>query len=156
MLFRSPLKVEDIEAISGATITTEAVLDAINEAQGGAKEEEKPAEEEAVEEPAEVEGAVTVSKEGFAGPVAVTVSFEEDGATIKTLAIGDENFAETPGFGLAAKEPDFINQFIGKKAPLKVEDIEAISGATITTEAVLDAINEAQGQIGRASCRERV
>ena len=140
---KAPLAIGDIEAISGATITTEAVLEAINEAQGG-KAEEQPAEEVKEEEPAAVEGAVTVSKEGFAGPVAVTVSFEEDGATIKTLAIGDDQFAETPGFGEAAKDAAFIDQFIGKKAPLAIGDIEAISGATITTEAVLEAINEAQ------------
>ncbi len=159
---KAPLKLEDIEAISGATVTSSAVIDAVNAAykqqlsSDEAETEPAPAPAEVSEVPAEVEGAVTVSKEGFAGPVAVTVSFEEDGATIKTLAIGDENFAETPGFGLAAKEPEFINQFIGKKAPLKVEDIEAISGATITTEAVLDAINEAQGQAGEVKPLEAV
>jgi Na+-translocating ferredoxin:NAD+ oxidoreductase RnfG subunit len=86
-----------------------------------------------------------VSKDGFAGPVAVSVTFDENGV-ITALTIGDEKFAETAGFGEAAKEPAFTEQFIGKKAPLKLEDIEAISSATMTTEAVLDAINEAAEQ----------
>lgn len=90
---------------------------------------------------------IVVSKDGFSGPVTVAVTFEKDGVTIKTLTIGDENFAETPGFGEAAKEPEYAEQFIGKKTPLKLDDIDAISGATITTEAVLDAINEAAQQV---------
>lgn len=85
------------------------------------------------------------SKEGFGGPVAVAVSFNEAGEIV-SLEIGDKDFCETDGFGAAALEPEFAKQFIGKKAPLKIEDIDAISGATITSEAVVEAINDAANQ----------
>lgn len=56
---------------------------------------------------------------------------------------------ETPGMGMKADEPEFKNQFIGNKAEQFVAvksgavegEINAISGATITTEAVVKGIN---------------
>jgi Na+-translocating ferredoxin:NAD+ oxidoreductase RnfG subunit len=39
-----------------------------------------------------------------------------------------------------------MDQFIGKTLPITMEDIDALSGATITTEAVIEAINAAQEQ----------
>ena len=156
------MKLEDIDAISGATITSEAIVEAINEAQkqvGPAEEasaEKAPAEEKKAVEETLPEGAVTVSKDGFAGPVAVTVQFGSDNATIESVKIGDDQFGETEGFGAEALKPEFGQQFIGKKAPLKLEDIDAISGATITSEAVVDAINEAQKQISNKNTSKSV
>ena len=147
-----PLKVEDIDAISGATYTTTAVVDAINAAfeektiDGAASVEAEAMQAAAKETQAPVsapEGTrYTASKKGFAGPVAVFVTVKDDG-TITALEVGDDQFVETEGFGMGAKEPAFIKQFIGKTLPLKAEDIDAISGATYTTNAVVDAINAA-------------
>lgn len=48
-------------------------------------------------------------------------------------------------------EDDFTSQFIGKSAPLTLGDgIDAISGATITSTAVVDAANEALSKAGSA------
>ena len=87
---------------------------------------------------------ITVTKFGYDSPVAVTVTFDKDGAIV-ALQIGDEQFAETPGLGARVKEEAFINQFIGKVPPLSYEDeeLDAITGASLTSKAVLDAINEA-------------
>ena len=94
---------------------------------------------------------ITVTKFGYDSPVAVTVTFDKDGAIV-ALQIGDEQFAETPGLGARAMEPDFADQFIGKIAPLsirKADDaagpstIDALTGATVTSQAVVDAINDA-------------
>ena len=153
-----PLAEGDVEAISGATITTDAVLSALNaiyEAVGtGAPEATaEPAAAEVAEEPeateapeeapaAEVtnEGSVwTTSAQGFAGPVAVQVTL--DGLTIKSIKIGDDQFAETDGLGAKALDPMFQLQFVDKTLPLAEGDVEAISGATITTDAVLSALN---------------
>ena len=152
-----PLAEGDVEAISGATITTDAVLSALNaiyEAVGtGAPEAtaepaaaevaEEPEATEAPEEAAEVtnEGSVwTTSAQGFAGPVAVQVTL--DGLTIKSIKIGDDQFAETDGLGAKALDPMFQLQFVDKTLPLAEGDVEAISGATITTDAVLSALND--------------
>ena len=150
-----PLAEGDVEAISGATITTDAVLSALNDIYEAASAETgviggadgptaiyvtEPT--EAPEEAAEVtnEGSVwTTSAQGFAGPVAVQVTL--DGLTIKSIKIGDDQFAETDGLGAKALDPMFQLQFVDKTLPLAEGDVEAISGATITTDAVLSALN---------------
>jgi electron transport complex protein RnfG len=58
---------------------------------------------------------------------------------------------ETPGLGALAVKENFFRQYDGKKLiPLKVikalpgeNDIETITGATITTKAITNAVNEA-------------
>ena len=82
------------------------------------------------------------AKQGFAGPVKVTLKLDENGA-ISALVIGDDQFAETAGFGAKALEEAFAAQFIGKTAPLTKADIDGIAGATVTTNAVLEAVNAA-------------
>ena len=154
-----PLKDGDIDAISGATITTNAVLDAVNAiyeaADTGAPEAtEAPAAAdvpEATEAPAATDAPVaegevvnegtvwSASAQGFAGPVAVQVTL--DGLTIKSIKIGDDQFAETDGLGAKALDPMFQLQLVDKTLPLADGDVEAISGATITTNAVLEALN---------------
>ena len=103
------------------------------------------AEPEATDEPEDSievtnEGTVWLtSAQGFAGPVAVQVTL--DGLTIKSIKIGDDQFAETDGLGAKALDPMFQLQFVDKTLPLADGDVEAISGATITTNAVLEALN---------------
>ncbi len=93
---------------------------------------------------------VTVtSSEGYAGDVQVMVGVSLDG-TVKGIQYLTLN--ETVGFGQNAKEPEFTDQFIGQKV-LSFEytktgadsegEVDAISGATITTSAVVDCINTA-------------
>ena len=59
--------------------------------------------------------------------------------------------SETPGMGKKAESPDFYGQFADKKADsftvvksdAKADDqINAISGATITSKAITDAVNK--------------
>ena len=153
-----PLKDGDIDAISGATITTNAVLDAVNAiyeaaGNGAAEATDAPAASDAPEatDAPEVSAAAigevthegdewTTAAQGFAGPVAVTLTLD-DSLTIQSIEIGDDQFAETDGLGAKAKDAEFTDQFVGKTLPLKDGDIDAISGATITTNAVLDAVN---------------
>ena len=86
------------------------------------------------------EGTVwATAAQGFAGPVAVQVTL--DGLTIKSIKIGDSQFAETDGLGANALDPLFQLQFVDKTLPLAEGDVEAISGATITTDAVLEALS---------------
>ena len=80
--------------------------------------------------------------QGFAGPVTVLVNVDNNGK-ICMIEIGSEQFAETEGFGMKALEEAFVNQFIGKTCPVQAADIDAIAGATITTNAVLEALNAA-------------
>ncbi|MBM7871059.1 electron transport complex protein RnfG [Clostridium pascui] len=99
---------------------------------------------------ADVKGyTITVSPKGYAGAVKTMVGITTDG---KVSGIKILEHAETPGLGALAPEPKFSGQFSGKPAkeltvvkaaPSADNQIEAITGATITSRAVTDGVNEA-------------
>lgn len=89
---------------------------------------------------------VITNHEGYAGDIQFTLGVSMDGTTngISILAI-----SETPGLGMEA-ENVLKPQFAGKKAAqfqytktgaVSEDQIDAISGATITTKAVTRAVN---------------
>ena len=98
-----PLSLQDIDVISGATVTSQAVVDAINAA--WAAHEAAPEEEKALPFAGEAMG--------FAGPVWVKVLFEN--GEIAALTIGDDRFQESEGRGARALEPAFRAQFTGEQ-----------------------------------------
>ena len=135
-----------IDALSGATVTSNAVLEAINGLVGGASA--APAEET----PA-ADGALSATVQGFGGDVTVQVELNDDG-TVKSLAIDTPN--ETAGLGQRASEAEFTDQFIGKAGPFAYGEngVDALSGATITSNAVLEAINGLVGGAASAPAEE--
>lgn len=86
--------------------------------------------------------------QGFGGMVGVMVGFEIESGTL--VGIGITTLSETPGLGSRVVEEGFTSQFMGmkKEAILKVRkdggDVDAISGATISSRAVADAIGQAR------------
>ena len=115
-------------------------------------------------DPDEISGAVTgkdgsgetvgyvvnvISHEGYAGDIEISVGIAADGTVtgIEMLSI-----SEPAGLGMKAAEADFKAQFKDKKVE-KFSDtksgesgddmIDAISGATITTNAVTNAVDAA-------------
>ena len=80
------------------------------------------------------------SAKGYGGNVAVTLGVDMDGKIVG-CQIGDTNFAETDGFGARWKEPARAEAFIGLSA-FGGDTIEAITGATVTSKAVLAASND--------------
>ncbi|MEG0742556.1 MAG: FMN-binding protein [Clostridia bacterium] len=140
---------ENIDAISGATISSRAVVDGVNEAAsklaalrgqgaGGAQAEPKAA----------AGRSANASVIGYAGPVLANLTLDDAGV-ITALQIGAERFMETEGLGSRVKEPAFVEQFIGKKPPLSMQEIDAVSGATVSSQAALDAVNEAAAFLGK-------
>lgn len=86
---------------------------------------------------------VVKTVEGFLSDIEVSVGIYSDG-TIANVQVGGDSFTETPGLGGQAKEKDFTDQFIGASAPVVYgKGIDAITGATTTSNAILRAINEA-------------
>lgn len=92
---------------------------------------------------------VTSSGDGYGGEVQISVGITKD-LTVNGIAFLTIN--ETPGLGMKAKEAEFYNQFAAKKvdsfAVTKTgatadNQINAISGATITSNAVSNAVNAA-------------
>ena len=89
-------------------------------------------------------------KDGFGGNIQITVGIKKDG-TINGVSI--LSISETAGLGMKATEPSFYNQYVNKQADKFVvskdggdgEQIDALSGATITSRAVTGAVNAALG-----------
>lgn len=136
---------EEIDAISGATVTSRAVTDGVNNAAErlntlmgtGA-----PITSSAPDTTAQGRTA-NASAIGYGGPVLVRLTLDDAGA-ITALDVGGVRFEETEGVGSRVREPAFTQSFIGKTPPLELNtDIDAISGATVSSQAVVDAVNEA-------------
>lgn len=95
--------------------------------------------------------AVEVKGSGYGGTIRMLVGVAPDLKTITGLTVVDN--VETPGLGGRITEPAFRDQFIGlnalsaisyvknQKADSAKNQIEAISGATISSRAVVSALN---------------
>ena len=91
---------------------------------------------------------------GYGGDVPVTVGVGKDG-TITGVRVGDNE--ETPGLGSKAAGEKFTSQYTGKaisggirivSGPATADDeIQAVSGATISTNAVNSAV-QASADLG--------
>lgn len=84
---------------------------------------------------------VIVAQEGKEGPLQAVVALKPDGTIYD---IGFTVFGEDKG--KPALNYSFLKQFIGKKATDKVkvgEDVDGISGATMTSTGVATAVKKA-------------
>lgn len=88
---------------------------------------------------------------GYGGAIELLVAFDMEGVIggIQILS-----HSETPGFGANAEKSAFSDQFKAQLAPLTVTktapnegEIQAITGATITSSAITEAVNHAASYI---------
>lgn len=89
----------------------------------------------------------TTTAKSYGGEISVMVGIKADGTVsgVELLSIND-----TPGLGMNAKNPDFLEQFVGKIKGIAVNknnpaenEIKALTGATVTSKAVTAAVNTA-------------
>lgn len=100
----------------------------------------------------EIARVFTVSEKGYGGAVKIMTAVAPD-ATVLAVGIVDVS-SETVGLGQkAAEDPAFAEQFVGKekgigvvKTGAKDNEIQALTGATITSKAVTAAVNKALDQ----------
>lgn len=85
---------------------------------------------------------VNVAPSGYGGEIKMIVAFDPGGEVSGSEII---SMSETPGLGANVKEKGFRAQFGGKKPPLKIGSggVEALSGATVSSAAVVSGINAA-------------
>ena len=92
----------------------------------------------------------TESSKGYGGDVSVMTAIKPDG-TVAGVAILDVS-GETPGLGQNAAKESFFSQYIGLKKGVSVlkngakaenNEVDAVTGATITSPAVTRAVNKA-------------
>lgn len=91
---------------------------------------------------------ITVTaKDASQSTITFSVGIQKDG-TVNGYSI--TSIAETPGLGAKAVEPEFYSQFedknvesfiVVKSAPASDNEIESISGSTITSKAVANGVN---------------
>lgn len=90
---------------------------------------------------------IKVEPSGYGGKISMMVGLDTE---LKVSGIKITSMSETPGLGAKA-DSEWINQFKGKSGKLSVvktgkageNEINAISGATITSKAVTEGVNAA-------------
>jgi electron transport complex protein RnfG len=93
-----------------------------------------------------------VETKGYSGPISILAGF--DIASAKVTAIKVLSQRETPGLGAKAKESLFQDRYkdknaaaaleVTKTAPVRENQIQAITASTITTKAVTKGVNAAR------------
>lgn len=93
---------------------------------------------------------IGVAPQGYGGPIEMMVGISEDG---KITGINIVNHSETPGLGAKSDDPKWQSQFNGKPADSPLElvknkkagpsEVEALTGATVTSTGVTKGINVA-------------
>lgn len=99
----------------------------------------------------EVIGYVFMTRSGgYGGEIPVITGINIDG-TLTGIRVGDND--ETPGLGTKVEEPDFADSFVGKAtenkivavgAPSAENEVQLISGSTVSVDGVLYGVNGAR------------
>ncbi len=84
--------------------------------------------------------ALSVTSKGFGGNVTMALGLTPEGE-IRKISFTELN--ETAGLGMRADEDSFKDQFVGKRGSITYgqDGVEAMSGATVTSTAVKNALN---------------
>jgi len=80
--------------------------------------------------------AFKASGKGYSSTIETMVGMLKDG-TITAIKVLSQN--ETPGLGSRVAEPDFTGQFKNAK---DLHDIQAVTGASISSRAVIDSVQK--------------
>ena len=103
------------------------------------------------------------AEKGYGGDVSVMTAVNTDG-TVKSVAILDVS-NDTPGLGQNAAKESFYSQYADKKSGISLvkngaesdkNEVNAVTGATITSTAVNKAVNTALKQFESVKSNEEV
>ena len=87
--------------------------------------------------------AFKVSAKGYSSTIETLVGMTKEGI-ITAIEILSQN--ETPGLGSRVAEPSFTGQFANKDMQ-SLDQVAAITGATISSTAVIDSVKKKAGEI---------
>lgn len=94
---------------------------------------------------------VSVSPNGFGGNIDMVVGISADREIIGIIITA---LSETPGLGSRVADPLYLAGYEGLSGNLRLgEEIDAISGATISSRSVLAGVNRALGAVASRSAR---
>ena len=90
---------------------------------------------------------ISMTAKGYNPDIVLTLGVDHEGV-VTALNVGSNS--ESPGLGANAAKPEFYGQFAGKTAGMSVtkgvpaeNEISAISGATVTSRGITDAVSGA-------------
>lgn len=102
---------------------------------------------------------VPAESKGYGGAIKMVTAISPDG---KVMSYKILSHNETPGLGDKASEPKFAKQFAGKSpADLEVvktptdKNIQALTGATITSRAVTKGVREAAEEVAKYAASQK-
>jgi electron transport complex protein RnfG len=95
--------------------------------------------------------AFKAAQKGYSSTIETMVGMTKDGV-ITNIKIINQN--ETPGLGNRITEPSFLQRF-SKRNIQNLNEVEAITGATISSRAVIEAVNKKAEEIERQIKDER-
>jgi len=82
--------------------------------------------------------AILLEAQGYGGNIKVLVGVDKD-KNIIGMKISEH--LETPGLGARIEEREFLDQFIADAVTGATKPVDAITGATVSSTAVIDAVN---------------
>lgn len=88
--------------------------------------------------------AFTAVADGFCGPIEVMVALDPHSGRVMKVEIISQT--ETPGLGDRITAPEFTDQFSGKLVD-DFKQIDAISGATVSSQAVAEIVDSSVRQV---------
>lgn len=96
-----------------------------------------------------------IAVSGCQGPVEITAGMDTSGK-ITGIIVGGSAFAETPGMGAKVREDAFTSQFANLTLPADLNDnIDGVTGATISSKAVVNGVNRLGEALTELIARER-
>ena len=139
-------EIADADTVTGATISSKSVVDAVNEVLKN-NAPAAPAAEPAAEA-AGLAGEYAVSVQGFTDPMDVQVTLDDNGAVIQVAVEQSQSATDGAYVEKVRTSEAFLNQFIGKAAPIADGEIDVVTGATFASKAVVAAVNDVFAQKG--------
>ena len=139
----APVDEASIDVVAGATVSSKAVVAAVNAACENLPKAE-PAAEEAT-------GTVlTAQGKGLTGEFPVNVTVDESNAIVK-VELGESSTDTDASFlNMVKTDANYLNQFVGKTAPVDEASIDVVAGATVSSKAVVAAVNAACENLPKA------
>ena len=89
---------------------------------------------------------VTSAAKGYGGDIEWMTAFDAEGTIVGAKVLSQ---SETAGLGAKVEESWFQEQFTGKTEELTPENIDMISGATISSKATIKALNAARNAFNK-------
>lgn len=129
----------EIDGVSGATVTSGAVKEALAAAIAEAGGQEVATGPKAADGNLFIPGTYTASAKGFGGDVEVEVAVQEN--SIDSVKVTGDHETENIGTFAVSMLPDKI-------LAAQTVNVDAISGATVTSKAILRALQDALKQAG--------